>query len=1133
MSLDTDYIFFDIRDFTGVSSTSSYALDICPLTFIPKIYTDRYSDERILWDFGDGTTSTSLCASHSYTFPGKYEVKLYVYKGEGQAVISTYTTTVNIFNFITDTISLTSKSSYVREAGTIGHEDGITVIRYNSWQSFDALSGKNYTINLFASGAGGKFIEIDDYNSSKYSHLEPSYSFYRKDIIPNKGYSFTPIDSIQTDSNALLYAKIDNNNIVLCDPGEEGSSFVGTRGTATIYFAADNYNIEDVWFKDRQPVLIFAGFDTSNFDDFVSYNKGYREIIKNNRFSYLNNITTNLGFSITPQLSVSNLTFSSNGIDGIGGDISNFNIKPIQYGGTKIPVVIRAKNEKGYPAKYLPLLSATDTPQIDFEFKLLALSGDGDAISPVVQPAITTEYVASNNAGGYWKGFLEFDNDYLKNNTLENIYLSAYTTYTDNFNFIKYPTPVGVIIAPANQTLQRLNLIKSYKNSSSSLDLDIDSILPIYSNTPSSTGLNCIQIIPESRDDSGSYFSFWASDNQDSKLVKYDTFGAVLSTIDIESAILSSGEVLSLSNPGAHSVAADGDLNIWTSLYNSVSSFKINNQTGRVDYVATPNLVNSTYAISNDHLGFITLSAFIGKNTVLPGSLDTDRDNNIWIAYENPLSAYLFKYSTEGEILSSVPLTAGYSPFDIAVDTDGDVWCVARQYLTTNTDISGFNDIIVYHDNALGVTTSMVETSGRASNITIDTDNNAYAAVGDSTVIKINKNDLSISEINIQGTLKQGVLGEPNLKGIAGTASKDVVVLNNVSKTISVIDTVSDENVNNLHLEIDDEINARGDWTGIKWVAKYSPRTFTINVTLTGVSDLFTVVRAEDPYRISKFGEGFDATQLYKDLRYQEALLYHNNMFDGFIGTIVGNISSSPNTLGKRLYEKAENFVSNIIDPDTCEIDALYSLCKMYDVGVDQFDRVKFATPASIRRVINLLSIKQSKLKGSRNKYNRDFKINGYNPGNNDFFGKNLGPEISILTTILTAGSASMPIVAQSKFSNDYIYINTDILSSQYIEYIPGTETYHMSGFNANWGWPLVLPDNSTYEDLQQHYRFFNYTIGEENSQKEGIIEWDSQLTTLSENIEDYKWQGEESVIEEIIRFALMDGLDVFDSSTS
>jgi hypothetical protein len=1134
MSLDTDYIAFYTRNFTGANSTSGYALDICPFTFIPRLYLDRYSNERILWDFGDGTTSTSLCATHSYLFPGQYTVKLYVYKGEGQAVTSTYNTTVNVENFITDTIALTSKSNYIQEAGSLGHPDGIDIIRYNSWQSYNALSGKNYTITLFASGGNSEFFDLDSYNSSKYSHLDLSYKFFKKQVNPtSEAINYIPIDSIQTENNTLLYAKVSGDNLVLCDPGEEGSSFVGTKGTATVYFASDRYDINDVWYRNRTPVLVFTSFDTSNFDDYISFNNNYKEIIKNNKFSYLNQITTNTGFTIIPQLSVSKLVFSLNGIDGLGDEVVTFNIRPSQYADTKIPVVIRAKNIENYPAKYLPLLSAVNTPTRNFEFKLVALSGNGDLVSSSGQPIIATSYVNSaNNIGGYWKGYITFDNDYVSINSLNNIYLSAYTTINETYNYIPYPTPLGIILNPSGSKIIRGNFIQDYKNSNSSLELDLDSVYIFNSAVSSLTGLNCVQVLPEENKDTGSYYSFWVTDKENGYVIKYDAFGNALSSINLKAPTLSSGATLSLANPGPFYVAADSNKNIWVSLYNSVSSFKINSITGKIDYVAVPNLTNTIYSISSSHLGYINLSAFIGKNTILPAALDTDKNNNVWIAYANPLSSYIYKYSSTGGILSSISLTAGYSPTDIAVDTNNNVWVIGQQYFTATTDISIFRDIIIYHNDSTGLTTSVYETTGRAANITIDTNNNAYFTVGNSSVVRILSSSFTSSIIDIQNSPEPPVPSSMNITGIAGTASKEIIVLNNSSNKASIIDTVTNSNINNFTIA-DLDIYSNGDWTGFKWIAKYSPRNFTVNAVLTGVSDTFSVYKVEDRYQIGKFGEDFDATQLYKDLRYQEALIYYNNMFDGFIGTIVGNISSSPNTIGKRVYEKAQNFVGNTVDPDTCSIDALYSLCKMHGIEVDQFDRLKFATPANIKRIIDLLSIKQSKLWGTRNKFNKDFDINGYEPGNNDYYGKNLGPELNVFYTILTAGSASTPIVAQSKFSNDYIYINTDILSSQYIQYIAGTETYHMSAFNENWGWPLVLPNNPTYEDLKQNYRFFNYVPGTENTQYEGIINWSDVITNLSETASAKgTWIGKDQTMEEIIRYTLMDGLCVFSSSS-
>lgn len=1129
MSLETDYIAFYTKNFTGANSTSGYALDICPFTFVPRLYLDRYSDERILWDFGDGTTSTSLCATHSYLFPGDYIVSLYVYKGEGQAVTSTYKTTVSVENFITDTIALSSRSNYIQEAGTLD-ESGIAAIRYNSWQSYNALSGKKYTINLFASGSNDRFFDLDRYNSSKYSHLDLSYRFYKKDENEAGSISYTPIDSIQTN-DTLIYAKVSGGNLVLCGPDDEGSTFVGTSGTGVFYFTSDRYDINSLWYRDRKPVLVFAGFDTSNFDDFTSYNNGYKEIIKTNKFSYLNQITTNTGFTIIPQLSVSQLSFSLNGLDGLGNEEVYFNFRPSQYAGTKIPVVVRVKNNNNYPTKYLPLLSATSSVSQDFEIKITALSGSGDAVSAAGQPTIVNDFITEDNIGGYWKGYLQFDNDFVKNTTLNDIYLSAYTTYSDTFYYLKYPTPLAVITNPLSSNIQVNNLIQDYNFSSSSLELNLDRTVNFNSNISSVSGLKYIQVVPEDNINTSSYYSIWVSDFQNDYLYKYDTFGNTLSSLNLKQPTLSSGASLTITSPKVNSIAADSNQDIWVSLYNAVSSFKINKATGRVDRVAVPNLTNTTYTLSSAYLGYVNLSSFIGLNTVLPGPIDTDTNDNVWVGYVNPLSSYLYKFSSTGAILSSISLTAGYSIADIAVGTDNNVWAIGQQYLTTNTDISAFNDIVIYHNDATGSTTSVYQTSGRAANITIDTNNNAYLTVGNNTVVRILSSDFSSTAITLPASTETSAASSMDLKGIAGTASKEVIVINSSSSKLNIIDTVNNTNVNNFNIR-DIYTVAAGDWTGFKWIAKYSPRQFTINTTLTGRSNTFSVYKAEDRYQIGKIGEDFDATQLYKDLRYQESLIYYENMFDGFIGTIVGGISSSPNTIGKRVYEKAQNFVSNIVDPDTCGVDALYSLCEQYGINVEQFERFKFATPANIKRVIDLLSIKQSKLWGARNRYAKDFDINGYNPGYNDYFGINLGPELNVQYTILTAGSASTPIVAQSKFSNDYIYINTDILSSQYIQYINGTETYNMSSFNSGWGWPLVLPANATWEDLKQSYRFFQYVPRFENTQYEGVINWGDVITNLNESSSGRNtWIGKDQIMEEIIRFTLMSGLSVFDSS--
>jgi hypothetical protein len=176
----------------------------------------------------------------------------------------------------------------------------------------------------------------------------------------------------------------------------------------------------------------------------------------------------------------------------------------------------------------------------------------------------------------------------------------------------------------------------------------------------------------------------------------------------------------------------------------------------------------------------------------------------------------------------------------------------------------------------------------------------------------------------------------------------------------------------------------------------------------------------------------------------------------------------------------------------------------MYDMlGVDfyTFHRFNFNYPAEINRLVELFSIKFSKLKGSRNFYNQYFNDKGYS---NDTvkYGRNIGKELDVLTTILTAGSASKPIVAYEKFSEQYTLLNTNISSSSNIVYLnSSTKTYPLSSFNKWWGWELVLPITYSIYDIQKYYKFYEYVPGFDGAQLEGVINWSDRSTTVNESL--------------------------------
>ena len=741
----TDYAYYSVLDHTGTFAASGYALSICPFTFVPKLKNRSYLD-RVQWDFGDGTGSQSLCASHSYSFPGEYEVTLYVYASAGAAYTSSFSKTIKVKNFITDSISLSSSNSYIQTQSTTGSVSGINVIVNNSLPSYRTLSADGVTINMWASGSDDYFKTAEEYYGNKDSHLPPNYYFSKVYDNPYTDTTDTEvIDSMKLTDTQTIFARVSNNEVVVCDESDEGAVVAGAQSTGKFLFTSDIPSEPFIGpVSAREPVFGFVSLDTSKLDDGVSYNKGYyTNDLNRSNITYLNSLTTEFQLFTLLHDNVTQLTFSSNGIDGNGADDSTFDIPSIQYTNTRIPVTIRIKSDDGYPVKHLPKLTQATCPDENYEIRIVAISGNEELLVPAAQPEIFTSDSLETSKGGFWRGYVCF---------------------------------------------------------------------------------------------SGSYLS-----------------------------------------------------------------------------------QNPDYALDN-----IRLSAY------------------------------------------------------------------------------------------------------------------------------------------------------------------------------AVIDT-----------------------TSTSWTESF----------VGGESNSFSVLDY-NKYRVEKISESYDATELYKDLRYQEALQDDNIMFDEFIGSIVGNIESSPNTLGKRAHDKISDFVSNISDIDSCNIEALHSLYQMLDAEIDSFDAFNYASPPSVSRLMDIFSIKQSKLMPSRNQYNREFNTRGHSTGNS-FYGINLGERITDIETYTV--SASSPLVARSKFSSNFIYLNTDILSSYVSEYNETDETYPLSSFSTDWGWPLTLPNNATFRDVATLYEVYSYSLTSRNDQIEGILNWDeSEYQTLTEEtVSAQNWSGKDGIISEALRYSIMEGIGMISACSA
>lgn len=341
----TGYLNFKVYDVFNFASLSAYSLPSTPLTFIPQFDTynsNFYSNQYILWEFGDGSYSKSLTSTHAYQYPGEYNVTLKLIDKSGDGIIDTVNRTVQIYDFVPDNLAVYNSGFSVLTAGN--YSPPFTVYRYNSWQTYNLTSGQ-YSIIPYASG--GVSIPYDTFNYSKqpYSHLIPTKRFVvREQIGVLNIYDDIVVDKIIT-SNDKIYVELDHDNktYIVRTYETTNSTFAGTSGQKEVYFIDDlptsctgSYN------------LVFT-LDTTNFD---------HSIIKPNLPIYnVNSVVYTFNYVATSVPIEFSIT--SNGIAGEGQDLPTFDINSAQFQEGVVSFVARPRTANNYSVNYIPLSSST------------------------------------------------------------------------------------------------------------------------------------------------------------------------------------------------------------------------------------------------------------------------------------------------------------------------------------------------------------------------------------------------------------------------------------------------------------------------------------------------------------------------------------------------------------------------------------------------------------------------------------------------------------------------------------------------------------------------------------------------------------------------------------------------------
>ena len=193
------------------------------------------------------------------------------------------------------------------------------------------------------------------------------------------------------------------------------------------------------------------------------------------------------------------------------------------------------------------------------------------------------------------------------------------------------------------------------------------------------------------------------------------------------------------------------------------------------------------------------------------------------------------------------------------------------------------------------------------------------------------------------------------------------------------------------------EIRAGGDWTGWRWINKFDDRVVASDessgtVSITGASSEFKLWPRTGTHSVVKVNEDIDFAEVLREYMRQPALKDKQVIYNEFTNTVFGTKASDPSALGKRIYEKISNFLSNHNDLDVCTIAALEDMAAMVNHTLDSSNT---PLPADLARLMDIVSIKFSKLRGTQISDQEDF--NKYGNWESKTLGKNLGSELMFI----------------------------------------------------------------------------------------------------------------------------------------
>lgn len=659
--------------FTVNPALSGFTGDLTPFRFAPRFDLDIvhvFATDKVLWDFGDGTYSTAPSATHTFGWPGVYPVRLTLYDVDGTIYPSTYTVSITAQNLLQDQI-ITFPQHKVVNIAAARVSIPLSATRINSWQSYASVSATGYTFNLYASGSLSHKLNIKTLETNKWAHIDRTWRFVEQVVANDGTIQYLPIDNVTTSNEEIFYKADVNGNPVRCLSTESGSVFVGTSGGAQFFYVDDtpkNYN------SLVPPVFLFVSLDTTKFPD--AYQVTSVQIARNTLFGPLEtfqHVRGNIPVKVRYNAAVG-IVFTSPGMLDIP-------LSQHKWQDNQIPYFINLVDETGAIVDNYPELTINTSVSATSSVNVVNVSlWNGttrlsaaffDEFEDGLPPAISGTY------RGY---FIPYD-------TATGATLSATATLFNPPN-AQLDAVLGWVAQPDTTTVFRVTPGASslYSFGASGLQINIQQQQNAFESGKDS--IFSIAVAPSASPDVNVDPYAWFADTVSDALVKFNIDGTVLSSFILSAAYFNTGAITGIQNIVSWSqlaklspvsIALDGNNDLWLTMYDAVSSFKLNTRTAQIEKIIVPNVTNVLYLSANQ------LSAFGGSSLVEPAAIETDIDNNVWVSYTHPLCGFVQKYNgTTGAVLSTFKFEQGLSPGDIVADKNSNLWITTAFNTTIN-----------------------------------------------------------------------------------------------------------------------------------------------------------------------------------------------------------------------------------------------------------------------------------------------------------------------------------------------------------------------------------------------------------------------------------------------------------------